>query len=120
MSKQVQVGGSLRDASRRVAAAWRGAERGEAVTPQDNVTFVSWAALASVMTEKRYELLRHLHRHPADSIRALSRDLGRDFKRVHEDVTTLESIGLIERSGGQLHADYDVINASIFLSGAAA
>ena len=120
MKKQLLVGGSLREASKRVAAAWRSAERGEVVTPQDNVTFVSWAALASVMTEKRYELLRHLHQQPADSIRALSRDLGRDFKRVHSDVTALEAIGLIERTDGQLHADYDMINASIFLGGAAA
>ena len=120
MKKQVQVGGSLRAASQRVATAWRSAERGEMVSPQDNVTFVSWTALASVMTEKRYALLRHLHQKPAVSIRALSRDIGRDFKRVHEDVTALEAIGLIERGGGELHVDYDVINASISLSGAAA
>ncbi len=61
MKKQVFVGGTLKGAAARVADAWRRAERGEAVETQDNVTFVSWSALASHMTEKRYELLRRLH-----------------------------------------------------------
>ena len=120
MKKQVLVGGTLREATGRVAEAWRRAERGEAVEAEDNVTFVSWAALASHMTEKRYELLRHLHEHPAASIRALARDLGRDFKRVHEDVTALEAIGLIEREDGLLRADYDEIHASLRLDAPAA
>ncbi len=34
---------------------------------------------------------------PGLSIRALARHLGRDYKRVHGDVTALERIGLIER-----------------------
>ncbi len=120
MKKQVFVGGTLKEAAMRVAEAWRRAERGEAVEAGDNVTFVSWAALASHMTEKRYELLRRLHRQPAVSIRALARDLGRDFKRVHEDVTALEAIGLIEREDGLLRADYDEIHASIRLDAPAA
>ena len=120
MKKQVLVGGTLRDAGRRFIDAWNRAERGEVVEPEDNVTFVSWAALSAVMTQKRYELLRHLHLHPAASIRALSRDVGRDFKRGHEDVTALESIGLIERADGQLRADYDMINTSIFMDASAA
>jgi predicted transcriptional regulator len=100
MKKTIIVGGSLKDAGARVADAWRRAERGEPVEPEDHVTFVSWSALASRMTDKRYELLRRLHRQPAVSVRALARDIGRDFKRVHEDVKALEAIGLIEREGG--------------------
>lgn len=115
MKKQIFVGGSLQDSARRVSEAWHRAERGETFEAEDNVTFTSWSALASVMTEKRYELLRHIHRRPAPSIRALSRELGRDFKRVHEDVTALESIGLIERQDGMLRADYDEIRAAILM-----
>jgi predicted transcriptional regulator len=113
--KRVIVGGSLEDSARRIAEAWHRAERGESVEAEDNVTFLSWSAMASVMTERRYELLRHLHRHPAPSIRALARELGRDFKRVHEDVIALERIGLIEREGRMLRADYGEIQASILL-----
>lgn len=68
------------------------------------------------MTDRRYELLRHLHSHPAPSIRALARDLGRDFKRVHADVAALEAIGLIERDEGMLRADYDEIRAAILIA----
>ena len=120
MKKQVVVGGTLSEAAARVADAWRRAERGETVEAEDNVAFVSWSALASHMTEKRYELLRRLRQRPAASIRALARDLGRDFKRAHEDVATLEAIGLIEREDGLLRADYDEIRATIRLDAPAA
>ena len=115
MSKTIVVGGSLKDAARRFADAWNRAERGEDVPPQDTTTFVSWSALASVMTDKRYELLRHLHDRPTASIRALARDLGRDYKRVHQDVAALASVGLVERDGELWRADYDEILTSITL-----
>ena len=120
MKKQIIVGGALKDAADRVAEAWRRAERGEPIEAEDNVTFLSWSALASHMTEKRYELLRRLRKAPAISIRALARNLGRDFKRVHEDVKALKAIGLIECEGGLLRADYDEIRASILLDAPAA
>lgn len=109
------VGGSLEDAARRVAEAWHRAERGEAGEAEDTVTFVSWSGLASVMTDRRHEILRHLHAHPARSVRALARVLGRDYKRVHEDVAALESVGLIERDAEGLRADYDEIRTVIAL-----
>jgi predicted transcriptional regulator len=115
MSKTIVVGGTLKDAARRFAEAWQRAERGEEVQPQDTTTFVSWSALASVMTDKRYELLRHLHDHPAASIRALARDVGRDYKRVHEDLTALAAVGLVERADGLWQADYSEIHTSITL-----
>mgnify|MGYP001008360112 CR=1 FL=1 len=111
--KKFFVGGSLREAANRVADAWHEVKDGVVRDPVDSVTFVSWSALASVMTDRRYELLRHLHNRPAPSIRALARDLARDFKRVHADVTALEAIGLIERDKGMLRADYSEIRAAI-------
>jgi predicted transcriptional regulator len=53
-------------------------------------------------------------------IRALARDLGRDYKRVHDDVSALEAVGLIERKDGTLRADYDEIRTSISLTPQAA
>ncbi len=115
MSKSVTVGGSLRGAAKRVVEAWHRAEHGEPIEPQDNVTFLTWSSLASVMTDKRHALLRHLHEKPEPSIRALARALGRDYKRVHDDVTALEAVGLIERDGTMLRADYTEIRTSITL-----
>jgi predicted transcriptional regulator len=120
IKKNIQVGGGLRDAAQRAAAAWHRAERGGAVEPEDTVTFVSWSALAGVMTDRRHALLRHLHDAPAPSIRALARALGRDYKRVHEDVAALAAVGLIEKRSGHLRADYDEIRTVITMRGAAA
>lgn len=120
MKKQLIVGGTLRDAAKRVGTIWTAALNGEVPEAQDNVTFVSWSALSSVMTDKRHALLKHLHQNPEKSIRALSRGLGRDFKRVHEDVTALESVGLIERDeDGTLTAHYNQIQATILIDAAA-
>ena len=75
----------------------------------------SWELLARTLTPKRLALLRHIHRHPATSVAALARMVGRDYKRVHEDVELLTAAGLLERSEGQIRADYDEIRAAIAL-----
>ena len=118
--KKAYVGGSLEAAARRLVEAWHRTERGEKVAPRDNVTFITWAALAAAMTDKRHALLRHLHARPAPSMRALARALKRDYKRVHEDVRTLTTVGLVERKRGLRRADYDEIRATIRVEGAAA
>ncbi len=120
MKKQIFAGGSLKDAAIRVSDAWHHAERDEGIVAEDNLTFLSWSSLAASLTDKRYELLRRLHQHPASSIRALARDLGRDVKRVHEDVTVLERIGLIDREGTALRVDYSEIRTSILIDAPAA
>jgi predicted transcriptional regulator len=108
--RNIYVGSTLQDAAKRVAKKWKEVARGERVVSEDNITFVSWDAFASVMTGKRHELLRHLHRHPAPSVLALSRALGRDYRRVHADVAALERVGLVERGDeGALRADYKEI-----------
>ena len=60
-------------------------------------------------TPRRLELLRHLHRHPARSIRALAIALGRDYRRVHEDVEALANAGLLDKNETGLHADYNSV-----------
>ncbi|MCG5243683.1 hypothetical protein ACIU1J_25530 [Azospirillum doebereinerae] len=105
---------ALDQAAAEVAKAWKAAEAGHPVAPTDRLYFASWEALCTVLTPKRYELLRHLRRTPADSIRALARGLGRDVKRVHEDVAALEELGLVERDdAGRLIMPVDEIASSI-------
>ena len=67
-------------------------ERGEHVHER-MLALQSWEALAPVMMRERYRLLRHLHAHPEPSVSALARALGRQYRRVHEDVTVLEGPG---------------------------
>jgi predicted transcriptional regulator len=64
---------------------------------------------AQIMTPKRLGLLRHVHRHPARSIRALAAALGRDYRRVHADVEALAGAGLLDRDGRGPHADYGTV-----------
>jgi predicted transcriptional regulator len=43
----------------------------------------------------------------------LARALGRDYKRVHEDIEALAAAGLIERGEAGLRTAYDKIRATI-------
>ena len=94
--------------------AWQRAERGEAVDER-HLSLESWEGLSRVLTSKRLELLRHLRRQPAASIAALARTLGRDYKRVHEDVEALAAAGLLTRDEFGLRTGYAEIRATISL-----
>ena len=109
---QIHVGGSFADAERRVADALTRHEAGEAVD-EHHVTFENWQTFARVMTANRLELLRHVHRAPPRSILAVARALGRDYKRVHEDVEALVEAGLIDRDEGGLRVDYDALRIAM-------
>jgi predicted transcriptional regulator len=114
---QIHVGEGFAAAAARVVDAWRRADRGEAVATagEHHVTFESWEGLSRVLTPKRLELLRALRRRPAASVAGLARTLGRDYKRVHEDVEALVAAGLVNRAETGLRADYDEIRATIAL-----
>lgn len=113
-SLKIHVGDTLDDIGARVLDAVYRAKAGEAVA-EDHLTFDSFETLARLLTPKRLELLRYLHRHPSASVRALAQQLGRDYRRVHEDVEALAAAGLIDRNqqGTALSAPYDGIEARI-------
>ena len=112
---KITVGGSIeQDAARRFVDAWHRAERGEA-SRERHLVFESWDALARVLTGKRMELLRYVHRHKVASVRALAKALGRDYSNVHADVQALSVAGLIEAGKDGLRADYDAIETRIAL-----
>jgi len=106
---------ALERAAGDVAAAWKAAEAGQPAASSDSLYFANWTALCAVLTPKRYELLRHLRATPAAGIRPLARDLGRDVKRVQQDVTALEELGLIERDPrtGGITVPVDEISSTI-------
>jgi predicted transcriptional regulator len=108
----IHVGGSFEDTKRRALDAVARFERSESVE-EHHVVFETWATFARAMTPSRLELLRHVHHHPPQSIRALAIALGRDYKRVHEDVEALVEAGLLDRGEAGLRADYDAIQIAM-------
>lgn len=78
------------------AAARQGRYQGEVLN------FESPGHFFGMLTGKRWELLRAAQGKGEISVRELARQVGRDVKRVHEDVVTLAELGLLERteSGG--------------------
>lgn len=112
---QISVGGTFEaDATQRFANAWKRATVGE-VFRDRHLAFESWDALARVLTGKRLALLRHLHRTPTPSVRALAKALGRDYSNVHADVRALTDAGLIDVTSGELRAEFDAIETRIAL-----
>jgi len=110
---KITVGGAMaKEASHRFVDAWHRAERGE-VFHERHLAFESWDALARVLTGKRMELLRYVRRHPAASVRALAKALGRDYSNVHADVRALTAAGLLDATDGGVRADYDAIETRI-------
>ena len=115
MNRRVKVNvGTLEDMGQRFVSAWRRMKRGERVRER-HLTFPDLPTLLAALTPKRLELLRDVHQHPAPSVRALAKRLGRDYKRVHRDVETLTASGLLNRENGQVSAPYDAITAEMRL-----
>lgn len=113
---KLKVGGSVEADGAAFVAAWHGIERGD-TTADHVVTFQSWDGLAQVMTAERLRLLQHLHRREEPSIMALARALGRQYRRVHDDVAILARSGLLERERGVVRTTVDRIEAVVELAG---
>jgi predicted transcriptional regulator len=82
--------------------------------------FESPKALFSVITPRRWEMIERLQALGVISLRGLARELGRDVKRVHEDVAVLLEWGFVERDeAGKLHVPFADIHADFNLRAAA-
>lgn len=108
----MHVGEGPEAAGAQFVDAWKRAEAGElrADNAEVHLGFASWEDMVRVLSPKRLELLRHLHRHPAPSVRQLAAALGRDYRRVHDDVAALQDAGLLERDAEGLRADYEAFD----------
>lgn len=92
-------------------------ETGQAVPPA--ITFASWELMHKVLSPKRLELVRALCGQAPMSIRELSRRVGRDFKGVHTDVTSLLGAGVIDQEDGKISFPYDRIHVEFDIDAAA-
>ena len=85
---------------------WRGALRAagksvKAKTYQGEVlNFEGPGQFFGQLTEKRWAVVRACQGKGELSVRELARALGRDVKRVHDDVVMLAELGLVERTEG--------------------
>lgn len=118
MSKQhIHIG--VEDANRgfeRFIKAWHKAEAGEIEQAEVHLNFEDFAKLASILTPKRLELMKTLRKDGPLSVRALAKQLQRDYKNVHVDASSLENVDLIQRNEeGLLIAPWDVIDAHVML-----
>ncbi len=104
---------------------WKGALRAmakvaNADTYQGEVlNFESPGHFFGQLTEKRWEIIRAAQGKGELSVRELARALGRDVKRVHEDVVILAELGLLERTdGGGLVCPYSSMHIDMYLKAA--
>ena len=115
MSESVRLHvGSIEEMGKRFVGAWHQLERGKAVK-ETHLTFFSLEAMMATLSPKRLELLKHVHRQPANTVAALAKLLGRDYKRVHDDVSALAHAGLIVRDENGIRAPYNSVQAIVSL-----
>ncbi|GBR74029.1 HVO_A0114 family putative DNA-binding protein [Acidiphilium acidophilum] len=102
--------GSLDEARRGLAAAFRG------VAQEPRITFPNLDLMWRTLTPRRQELLQAMAGKEAMSIRGLARLVRRDVKAVHGDVQALLLAGVLrpDEAGGvifpydALHVDYEL------------
>jgi predicted transcriptional regulator len=101
----------LAEAGERFKRLWTTGKAAAAV-----FTFNSPAQLFSVISPKRWQLIERLQYVGATSIRGLARSLGRDVKRVRDDVTAMIEWGLMKRTqAGLVHVLDETIPAEFEL-----
>ena len=104
---------------------WKGALRAMAKTVHADeyqgevLNFESPGHFFGQLSEKRWEIVRAAKGKGELSVRELSRVVGRDVKRVHEDVVILAELGLLERTerGGVL-CPYSSMHIDMYLRAA--
>ena len=62
-------------------------------------------------------MLKTLRKRGPMSVRALSKELGRDYKNVHTDVRLLEEVGLVGRTKEEkVEVPWDTVEAKLRLA----
>jgi predicted transcriptional regulator len=86
------------------------------VVKETNLAFFDLETMMSTLSPKRLALLRHVHQHPAKTVAELAKDLGRDYRRIHDDVSALSHAGLIVRDEHGIRAPYDSVHTIVSLN----
>ncbi len=68
---------------------------GDPVEDPATITFANEKQLSDVFNERTYTLLRVIRAEDPESIRETARLVGRDVKNVHQELATLEALGIV-------------------------
>jgi predicted transcriptional regulator len=115
--KTLFVGISAReDALDRFEAAWHLASGRRPPAPVALLSFGELPLLAKNLTPARWDLLRRLKAAGPQTVFALAKLLGRDYKNVHTDVARLARLGLVEKDGdGRVSVPWQAVRSEIRL-----
>ena len=118
MKKEIQIGvGDAATTAKGFIDAWNRAERGENMKAEHRLYFENLETLLKTLTKGRWVLLKTLRKRGPMSVRALSKELGRDYKNVHTDVRLLEEIGLVGRTKEEkVEVPWDTVEARLRLA----
>ncbi len=118
MKKRIQISiGDSTTTARGFIEAWKRAEAGKRVETEQRLVFENLETLIKTLTQGRWVLLKALRTKGPMSVRALSKELERDYKNVHTDVRRLEQIGLIDRNkDGEVRVPWDTVEARLRLA----
>ncbi len=84
------------------------------------LSFDSYDDFATAMTGNRLRMLECLiHMDEGLTVRALAGKLGRNLRGVHDDLKTLEHLGLVINERGNIHVPYDDLHIDIHITRAA-
>jgi len=102
--------GELRAAAKRASARSYQGER---------LNFETAESFFGKLTERRWALVHALQGQGAMSVRELARRVGRDVRRVHDDVEVLAELGLVERTEtGGVECPFDTVHVDMRLTAA--
>lgn len=104
---------------------WKGALRAMAQAAKADeyqgevLNFESPGNFFGKLSEKRWEIVRAAQGKGELSVRELARAVGRDVKRVHDDVVILAELGMLERTeGGGVICPYSSMHIDMYLKAA--
>jgi predicted transcriptional regulator len=104
---------SKSDVKRRALAAFRGRKQGA------RISFASPELLWSILSTKRWELLKRMTGQDPMTIRAIARRVGRDVKAVHGDVHALLNAGLLDKTdSGKIVFPFEAVRVDFTLRAA--
>jgi predicted transcriptional regulator len=118
MKKDIYIGvGDAVTTAKGFIDAWKRAESNKKVEAEYRLDFENLETLLKTLTPGRWVLLKELRKTGPMSIRALAKELKRDYKNVHTDIKRLESIGLISRTrDARVQVPWDMVEARLRLA----